>query len=137
MRLRTGVAPALFAVGLLAAAPPAHAEEEAGAPAGGELRATHRVAGTVRDHRHEDPTVPDGEAFHAYPITYERTSRLNRRAVAVTHRQQVDEGAAAARVDEDDYRRIGDPVAVEVAKGGQVVYQPGVHPLRRAGAERD
>ena len=36
------------------------------------------------------------------------------------------------RVDENDYRRIGGLVAVEVAKRDQVVYQSGVHPLRRA-----
>ena len=60
--------------------------------------------------------------------------RLNRRAFAVLHRQQVDERTAAAGVDEDDYSRIGYVVTVEVAKSDQVAYNSGLLPLRRTGA---
>ncbi len=99
--------------------------------------AAHRVVGTVCYHRHEHATAPDGEAFHAYPIPQELPSRLKRRAFAVMHRQQVDEGAAAAWVDEDDYRGVGNLVTVEVAKSDQVAYQSGMHLLRRARAVLD
>ena len=83
--------------------------------------AAQPVSWTVCEHRHEDVTVPDGEALHAYPITQEHTFRLHRRAFAVTHREQVDERAAAARVDEDHCRRVGDQVTVEVAESDQVL----------------
>ena len=88
-------------------------------------------------HRHENTTAPDGDAVHAYPIPEELSSRLKRRAFAAMYRQQVDERAAAARVDEDDCSGIGDLVTVEVAKSDQVAYQSGLHLLRRARAVLD
>ena len=44
--------------------------------------ATQRVAGTVCEHRHEDMTAPDGEAFHACPITHRSRCAARSRCTA-------------------------------------------------------
>ncbi|MDE0219563.1 MAG: hypothetical protein OXJ90_09850 [Spirochaetaceae bacterium] len=49
----------------------------------------------------------------------------------------MDERAAPAGVDEDDDSRVGDIVAVQVAKGDKIADQAGFHPLRRTSAIPD
>lgn len=102
-----------------------------------DRRAAQPVAGTVCEQRREDVTTRDGEPFHAYPITQVLASCLHGLAFAVTHREQVDERAASAGVDEDDDSGIRDVVTVEVAEGDQVTDQSDVHPLRRTHAVPD
>lgn len=113
MRLKTGVAPALFAVGLLAAAPPAHAEEEAGAPAGGELR---RLAlEQLLDGQYHLPLLGDEET----PIRFLRgrgSITFGAGATERVHAGLVDDLAAFGDLDGD---RIADAaVVVFIDPGG-------------------
>ena len=113
MRLKTGVAPALFAVGLLAAAPPAHAEEEAGAPAGGELR---RLAlEQLLDGQYHLPLLDDEET----PIRFYRgrgSITFGAGATERVHAGLVDDLAAFGDLDGD---RIADAaVVVFIDPGG-------------------
>lgn len=113
MRLKTGVAPALFAVGLLAAAPPAHAEEEAGAPAGGELR---RLAlEQLLDGQYHLPLLGDEET----PIRFHRgrgSITYGAGATERVHAGLVDDLAAFGDLDGD---RIADAaVVVFIDPGG-------------------
>ena len=113
MRLKTGVAPALFAVGLLAAAPPAHAEEEAGTPAGGELR---RLAfEQLLDGQYHLPLLGDEET----PIRFHRgrgSITFGAGATERVHAGLVDDLAAFGDLDGD---RIADAaVVVFIDPGG-------------------
>ncbi len=89
------------------------------------------------EHRQEDATPPNGEALHAHAVTEEYARRLDRRALVIQNRQQVDKRAATARVDEHDHRGIGGGVTVEVAESHQVSCQSGTYLLRRALAVPD
>ena len=55
--------------------------------------------------------------------------RLDGGAVAIEDGDQVDEGAAAARIDVGDDRGIGDSVGIEIAEGDPVVDQAHLHAL--------
>lgn len=113
MRLKTGFAPALFAVGLLAASPPAHAEEEAEAPAGGALR---RLAlEQLLDGHYQLPLLGDEET----PIRFHRgrgSITFGSGATERVHAGLVDDLVAFGDLDGD---RIADAaVVVFIDPGG-------------------
>ena len=92
-------------------------------------RAAEAVAGAVGDCFGHDIAAGDGEALHRHAVAEEGVRRLDGGAVAIEDRDEVDEGAAAARVDVGDDRGIGDSIGIEIAEGDSVVDQAHVHAL--------
>ena len=59
----------------------------------------------------------------AHAITQQHRARVERCAVTVEHRGQINEAAAAPRVLHQQHRRVAAAVSVEIAAGNQVIVQ--------------